>query len=110
MQRHPVPLFVSWVPCKQNRPKKGMVPTLLLLDATIHLASRGMSSLGAVICSWEDEGTLRNTWATKTTILWIFRARRKKTSFGKKKSSDLDHSFNGLWEPRDSGCPKQEHV
>ena len=66
-----------------------------------------MSGLGAVICSWEDEGavtvsdlTLSNSWATKTMILWIFRARRKKRSFGKKQSSDLDHSFNGLWKPR----------
>ena len=59
-------------------------------DATIHLASRGMSGLGAVICSWEDEGgvtfsdlTLSNSWATKTIIFWIFRAWRKKRSFGK---------------------------
>ena len=34
-------------------------------------------------------------------IFGIFRARRKKRSFGKKPSSDLDHSFNGLWKPRD---------
>ena len=63
--------------------------------------------MGAVICSWEDEGgvtfsdlTLSNSWATKTTIFWIFRARRKKRSFGKKQSSNLDHYFNGLWKPR----------
>ena len=67
-----------------------------------------MSGLGAVICSWEDEGgvtfsdlTLSNSWATKTMIFLIFRARRKKRTFGKKQSSDLDHSFNGLWKPRE---------
>ena len=27
--------------------------------------------------------TLSNSWATNTMILWIFRARRKKRSFGK---------------------------
>ena len=65
-----------------------------------------MSGLGAVICSWEDEGgvtvsdlTLSNSWATNSMICWIFRA-RKKRSFGKKQSSDLDHSVNGLWNPR----------
>ena len=45
--------------------------------------------------------TLSNSWATKNIIFGIFRARRKKRSFGKKQSSDLDHSFNGLWKPRD---------
>ena len=66
-----------------------------------------MSGLGAVICSWEDEGgvtvsdlTLSNPWAANAMISWIFRARRKKRSFGKKQPSDLDHSFNGLWKPR----------
>ena len=45
-------------------------------DATLHLASRGMSGLGAVVCSWEDEGgvtvsdlTLSDSWATKTMSL-----------------------------------------
>ena len=79
------------------------------------MASRGMSGLGAVICSWEDEGgvtfsdlTRSNYWATKSMFFWIFRARRKQRSFGKKQSSDLDHSFNGLWKPRESSlcCPK----
>ena len=45
--------------------------------------------------------TLSNCWATKNLIFGIFRARRKKRSFGKKQSSDLDHSFNGLWKPRE---------
>ena len=30
-------------------------PLSLQRDATIHLDSRGMGGLGAVICSWEDE-------------------------------------------------------
>ena len=58
---------------------------ILKSDATIHVASRGMSGLGAVICSWEDEGgvtvsdlTLSNSWATKTTVFWIFRGRRNR--------------------------------
>ena len=64
--------------------------------------------MGTVTCSWEDEGgvtfsdlTLSNSWAAKNMFVGIFRARLKKRSFGKKQSSDLDHSFNGLWKPRD---------
>ena len=64
---------------------------VLKSDATIRLARRGMSGLGAVICSREDEGgvtvsdlTLSNPWATKTMVFWTFRARRKTRSFGKK--------------------------
>ena len=81
---------------------------ILKSDATIHLASRGMSALGAVICSWEDEGgvtfsdlTLSNSWATNKTCFFGYSGPgAKKRSFGKKQSSDLDHYFNGLWKPK----------
>ena len=50
-----------------------------------------MSGLGAVICSWEDEGgvtfsdlTLSNSWATKTMVVLDVQGQAQKTVFRQK--------------------------